>query len=187
MKPAIYDASARQHSGEPSPVRHRNGHRHDRPSRPDITEVERQIAKLVDRSTPELRLAWRQLHRTGPPRGLSRDLLIRALANQLQERIHGGASRALRRRLQTLAGEFDRDGASFDPGLVLKTGTTLVRQWRGRTHTVLVHQDGFEHEGQRYRSLTAIAERITEAHWSGPRFFGLTRRARAVAGAKAGR
>ena len=73
------------------------------------------------------------------------------------------------------------------PGLVLKTGTTLVRQWRGHTHTVLVHNDGFEHEGQRYRSLTAIAERITEAHWSGPRFFGLTKRASRVAGAKADR
>jgi len=76
---------------------------------------------------------------------------------------------------------------AVDPGLVLKAGTTLVRQWRGHTHTVLVHNDGFEHEGQRYRSLTAIAERITEAHWSGPRFFGLTKRARALAGAKAGR
>ena len=49
-----------------------------------------------------------------------------------------------------------------DPGLVLKAGTILVRQWRGHTHTVLVHTDGFEHEGQLYRSLTAIAERITE-------------------------
>jgi len=39
------------------------------------------------------------------------------------------------------------------PGLVLKAGTTLVRQWRGHTHTVLVHKDGFEHEGQRYRKL----------------------------------
>ena len=76
---------------------------------------------------------------------------------------------------------------AVDPGLVLKAGITLVRQWRGHTHTVLVHNDGFEHEGQRYRSLTAFAERITEAHWSGPRFFGLTPRARAVAGAKAGR
>ena len=74
-----------------------------------------------------------------------------------------------------------------DPGLVLKAGTTLVRQWRGHTHTVLVHNDGFEHEGQGYRSLTAIAERITEAHWSGPRFFGLTKRPRALAGAKASR
>jgi SAM-dependent methyltransferase len=47
-----------------------------------------------DRSTHELRLAWRQLYCTGPPLGLSRDLLIRALANQLQERTHGGASGA---------------------------------------------------------------------------------------------
>jgi hypothetical protein len=34
-----------------------------------------------------------------------------------------------------------------------------------------------EYESQHYRSLTVIAERITGAHWSGPRFFGLTRRA----------
>jgi hypothetical protein len=187
MKPAIYDASARQRSGEPSPVGQRNGNRHERPRRPDITEVERQIAGLANRSTPDLRVAWRQLHHTGPPLGLSRDLLIRALANQLQERSYGGVSRVLPRRLQSLAGASEKATMAVDPGLVLRTGTTLVRQWRGHTHTVLVHNDGFEHEGRRYRSLTAIAERITEAHWSGPRFFGLTQRASALAGAKTGR
>jgi hypothetical protein len=187
MKPGIYDASARPRAGEPSPVRHRNGNRHDRPRRPDITEVERQIVGLANRSTQDLRVAWRQLHRTGPPLGLSRDPLIRALANQLQEQSYGGVSRALRHRLQSLAGASEKGTMAIDPGLVLKAGTTLVRQWRGHTHTILVRNDGFEHEGQRYRSLTAIAERITEAHWSGPRFFGLTRRARALADAKAGR
>jgi hypothetical protein len=187
MKPAFNGASARQRAGEPWPLRHRNGNRHDRPPGPDTTEVESQIAGLADRSTQDLRVAWRQLHRTGPPLGLSRDLLIRALANQLQEQSYGGVSRALRRRLQSLAGASEKATVAVDPGLVLKTGTTLVRQWRGHTHTVLVHNDGFEHEGQRYRSLTAIAERITEAHWSGPRFFGLTRRMSALAGAKAGR
>jgi hypothetical protein len=50
-----------------------------------------------------------------------------------------------------------------------------------------VNENGFEYEGQRYRSLTVIAERITGAHWSGPRFFGLTRRAGASVGAKASR
>jgi hypothetical protein len=65
------------------------------------------------------------------------------------------------------------------PGGVLKTGSTLVRQWRGHTHTVLVREDGFEYDGQRYRSLTVIAERITGAHWSGPRFFATGKRARA--------
>jgi hypothetical protein len=48
------------------------------------------------------------LHRTGPPLGLSRDLIIRALANQLQEQIHGRVSAALRRRLQTLAAPLAR-------------------------------------------------------------------------------
>ena len=113
-------------------------------------------------------MAWRELHRTGPPQGLSRDLLIRALAHRLQEKTHGGTSQAQRRRLQTLAREFEKGSASFDPGIMLKTGTTLVRQWRGHTHTVLEREDGFEYEGRHYRSLTVIAERITGAHWSGP-------------------
>jgi hypothetical protein len=182
MKPPIHDPSARQHSGEPSPVPGRGGTRS-----PDVAEVDRQIAGLVDRSTPELRLAWRQLHRTSPPQGLSRDLLIRALANQLQEQSYGGTSRALRRRLQSLSGASAKSTMAIDPGLVLKTGTTLVRQWRGHTHTVLVRGDGFEYVGQRYRSLTMIAERITGAHWSGPRFFGLTKRVSALSSDKADR
>ena len=136
MKPAINDAS---------PVRQRNGNRHDWRLSPDITAVERQIAGLANRSTQDLRVAWRQLHHTGPPLGLSRDLLIRALANQLQEQSYGGMSRALRRRLQSLARASEKGTLAVDPGLVLKAGTTLVRQWRGHTHTVLVHKDGFEH------------------------------------------
>jgi hypothetical protein len=139
MKPAINVASARQHAGEPSPVCHRNGNRHDRPPRPDLTEVARQIAGLANRSTQDLRVAWRQLHRTGPPLGLSRDLMIRALAHQLQEQCYGDVSRALRHRLQSLAGASEKAATAVDPGLVPKAGTTLVRQWRGQTHTVLVH------------------------------------------------
>ena len=139
MKPAIHDASARQHSGGPSPV----------PGPCAVISVtaslEAEIGGLLDRSTEELRRAWRQLHRTEPPVGLSRDLLIRALAYQLQERAHGGASAALRRRLQSLAGASAKGALAVHPGIVLKPGTTLVRQWRGHTHTVLVHKDGFEH------------------------------------------
>ena len=138
MKPAICDASVRQ----------QNGNRYDQPRRSDLTEVERQIAGLANRSTRDLGVAWRQLHHTGPPLGLSRDLMIRALAHQLQEQSYGGVGRALRRRLQNLAGASEKATMAIDPGLVLKAGTTLVRQWRGHTHTVLVHKDGFEHEGQ---------------------------------------
>src|SRR5215472_19326515 len=118
MKPALNDPSARQDSGGPSSVPKRAGDRNNRPHCADGTELARDIAGLVDRSTQDLRLAWRRLHRTGPPLGLSRDLMIRALAHQLQERTEGGASPALRRRLQGLAEEFEKGGASFDPGIM---------------------------------------------------------------------
>ena len=178
MTPAIHDASARRYAGRPTPVPARGGNRNPQVRRPELSNVEVEIASLLDRSTQELRLAWRKLHRTEPPFGISRDLLIRSLAYELQQRANGSPSLALRRRLQTLAGGWERGARSVDPSVVLKAGSTLVRQWRGQTHTVLVQKDGFEYEGQRYRSLTVIAERITGAHWSGPRFFGLTGRAR---------
>jgi len=176
MKPAIRDALARQHTGGPSPVPGRGGNGKDRAGKPGRSDIEAEITGLLDRSTQELRLAWRKWHRTEPPFGMSRDLLIRSLAYDLQQRAHGSPNLALRRRLQTLAGVSERGARSVDPGVALKAGTILMRQWRGNTHSVLVRQDGFEYEGQRYRSLTVIAERITGTHWSGPRFFGVTRR-----------
>ena len=178
MKPAIHDASAHRYTGGPTPVPGRGGNRNNRARKPGLSDIEAEIVALLDRSTQELLLAWCKLHRTEPPFGMSRDLLIRSLAYDLQQRAHGSPNLALRRRLQILAAASEKGARSADPGLALKAGSTLVRQWRGHTHTVLVRESGFEYEGQRYRSLTVIAERITGAHWSGPRFFGVTRRAR---------
>jgi Protein of unknown function (DUF2924) len=180
MRPLVHDASARQQSGEPSSVLGPNGGRKDRLRGPDLAGLDGEIAGLAGQPTQELRCVWQRLHHTGPPLGLSRDLIIRGLADKLQQRAHGGPSRALQRRLRSLAAEFEKGARSFDPEIVLKTGATLVRQWRGHTHTVLVREDGFEYDGERYRSLTVIAERITGAHWSGPRFFGLSKQARVV-------
>ena len=179
MKSPIHDASARQRSGKPFSGLSPNDPRRDRLHNQDLAEVDGELARLVDRSTQELMRAWRTMYHTGPPLGLSRDLIIRGLADKLQQRVHGGPSRALQRRLRILAEEFEKGAGSFEPGGVLKTGASLVRRWRGHTHTVLVREDGFEYDGQRYRSLTVIAERITGAHWSGPRFFGVNKRARA--------
>jgi hypothetical protein len=179
MTSPIHNASARQSSGEPFSGLGPNDARRGRVHNQDLAEVDGEIARLVDRSTQELRRTWRTMYHSGPPLGLSRDLIIRGLADKLQQRAHGGPSRALQRRLRILAREFEKGAGSFEAGGVLKTGASLVRRWRGHTHTVLVGEDGFEYDGQRYRSLTVIAERITGAHWSGPRFFGVNKRARA--------
>ena len=80
MTPAIPDASARQYTGGPSPVPGRGGNRNPQVRRPELSNVEVEIASLLDRSTQELRLAWRKLHRTEPPKPDTRliKLLIRA-------------------------------------------------------------------------------------------------------------
>ena len=51
-----HDVSARQHSGEPSPIPGSFGNRTSRPGGA-AAEVDRQIAELLDRSRSELRLA----------------------------------------------------------------------------------------------------------------------------------
>jgi hypothetical protein len=124
-------------------------------------------------SLEHLREEYRRLYRSAAPK-LSRDLLVRAIAYRRQEVEHGGLSKATRRKLQTIAGAIRSTGrVGPSPGLSLKPGARLVREWQGRTHTVTVTDDGFEYTGASYPSLTKIAKKITGAHWSGPRFFGL--------------
>ena len=55
----------------------------------------------------------------------------------------------------------------------LAPGARLMREWNGRTHVVDVIEGGYVFEAKVYPSLSAIAGKITGAHWSGPRFFGL--------------
>src|ERR1700758_896970 len=49
----------------------------------------------------------------------------------------------------------------------------MIREWQGRTYEVVVLDDGLSWQGTQYRSLSAIARKITGTAWSGPLFFGL--------------
>lgn len=53
-------------------------------------------------------------------------------------------------------------------------GRSIVRRYKGRAVRVFVHSDGFEYEGKRYRSLSAVARDVTGTHINGFRFFRLT-------------
>ena len=136
-------------------------------------EVARRLEALCDLTPDELRKEWRRLYRTQPPR-LSRDLLVRAIAYRIQELRYGGLSKATRRKFASLieardsGAEIAKEGAQR-----IRAGARLIREWNGRTHTVMVEEDGFSYAGQNYRSLSAVARDITGARWSGPRFFGL--------------
>ena len=146
------------------------------------SDVADRLAQLQTLDLSAMRQEWRRLYRTEPPR-LSRDLMMRALAYRIQEIAFGGLSRATLRRLATLAAGFESDGRIAAPTQPrIKPGARLVREWHGRTHAVVVTENGFEFEGKLYRSLTSIAREITGAGWSGPRFFGLAKSADASGG-----
>ena len=140
-------------------------------------DVAKALVRLSEVTIFELRGEWRRLHRMPPPMRLSRDLLTRGISYKLQERAYGGLSKAAARKLeQAAAGPPSRGAAKPTPSVSLRPGTRLVREWRGVTHTALIHADGIEWRGQRYHSLSVVAREITGARWSGPRFFGLRRR-----------
>ena len=139
-------------------------------------DVAKALVRLSEVTIFELRGEWRRLHRMPPPMRLSRDLLVRGITYKLQERAYGGLSTATARKLeQAGANSLSRGAVTPAPPISLRPGTRLVREWRGVTHTALIHADGIEWRGQRYRSLSVVAREITGARWSGPRFFGLRR------------
>jgi hypothetical protein len=138
-----------------------------------LTDRLRGISAL---SSEQLRREWQRLYRVPPPQSLRRDLLLRGIAYRIQEQTLGGLRPSTLRRLNTLGRTLhhgDSTGALLAPSL--KTGTKLLREWRGETHCVFVLDEGFSYRETQYRSLTQIAKLITGVHWSGPRFFGTGR------------
>jgi len=136
-------------------------------------------AQLSDIDSDALKALWSKAFRSSPPSHAKRELLIRLLAYSLQEQAQDGLSRPSRKVLSAIAGApastkevaTTADASSQS----LRLGARLVRSWNGVTHEVTVLDRGFAYRGGQYRSLTQIAEVITGAHWSGPRFFGLKR------------
>lgn len=149
-------------------------------------DVAAALAALPDLNTGDLRTEWERLHGAPPSARLSPDMLRRGIGYSLQEAALGGLPAALRRRLAGLARGGDDNAAAVGLATAsparLKRGATLLRDWHGQTHTVLVREGGFDYQGRRYTSLTEIARVITGTHWSGPRFFGLQRAVRRSAG-----
>lgn len=116
---------------------------------------------------------WERIIRGEAPKHLSITFLRKALAYEHQCRIFGGLSASTRRTLTAVANGKPIEDAARPS---IQPGTHLMREWNGRTYQVEVIKDGFLLDGRKYRSLSAIAKKITGAHWSGPRFFGLNNR-----------
>lgn len=130
----------------------------------------------------ELLARWRRLPgNVVPPARVDR--LRRELAYREQERRHGRLDKntavSLRRHMagfeQSLRAGHPSSAAAKPPAqIALEAGSVLSRDWNGRRIVVQVAGPReFVWEGERFKSLSALARRITGQHLSGPLFFGL--------------
>ena len=124
-------------------------------------------------SAAQLKERWADVEGPGSP-ALPVPLIRRLLAQRLQEGKFGGLSATVIRELER-AGRGET-APSKRQAVPLTPGARLVREWNGQTIAVEVRADGFWWKEQIWRSLSEIARKVTGAHWSGPRFFGLNQR-----------
>jgi hypothetical protein len=132
------------------------------------------LSRLPKLDIRELREEGCRLYGPDVSPHLSRELLIRAVADRMHEVALGGLRPKPHRQLRQIATELKHAGATricLRPQL--KPGTRLMREWQGRSYEVVVRDGGFSWQGTRCNSLSAIARKITGRAWSGPLFFGL--------------
>jgi hypothetical protein len=139
-----------------------------------------QLASLRTMTGEDLRTLWNDLYKSEPPRA-NKQYLTKRLAYRIQEVAYGGNSAEVEARLTVKADEY------FGRGKKTKriekkaiTGSVLVRLYHGVEYQVAVLDDGYQYQGCKYRSLSAIAREITGMTWSGNAFFGLNKKLETV-------
>jgi hypothetical protein len=147
--------------------------------------VLKQVTNLKHLAYDELKALYVTLHGKEPP-AYNRDFIVKRLAYRIQEIAYGGLSEEAHRKMDdvlkrhgyndnAMPARASRRSAGRPKNLPV-IGSKLVRDWNGRRCEVTALHDGFEFEGRKYRSLSAIAKAITGTHWNGRAFFGLAGR-----------
>jgi hypothetical protein len=131
---------------------------------PDSLHTTEKVQSVAHMGRPELVSEWQAQFGAPPPRKLRVELMRPALIYRIQENAFGLSGQRRKSRIQELAS--DANQRRF------KTGTKIVREWKGQVHEVAVTADGYIYNGEVFKSPSPIAFRITGTKWSGPAFFG---------------
>ena len=157
-----------------------------------VLNMAKEVAALERMTVDQLRANYAEAFGE-PTRSRHKEYLIKRIAWRMQANAEGGLSERALARARELANDADlRVTAPRQPKLAtdapertvtvstaahpstdLLPGTMLKREYKGRIVRVIVLPDGFEHEGERYKSLTAVTKAVTGKHWNGFQFFGL--------------
>ena len=125
-----------------------------------------------------------------------KEWLVKRIIWRMQALAEGDLTERARRRAAELANDADlrrkaptsppaapdaatRTRTRLLPGVgdrrVPLPGSAITREYKGETLAVKVLPAGFEYEGEIYKSLSAVAKKITGSHCNGYHFFRLTK------------
>jgi len=159
------------------------------------TNITQELTALKNMTIADLREKHRQIFGE-EPRIKHKDFLRKRIAWRIQALAEGDLSERARRRAKELANDADlriRAPKTINSSTVASSaghtvvhafspshdkrlpmlGAELTRKYQGKMIKVTVLDNGFECDGQKYRSLTAVAKAVTGSHWNGFNFFGL--------------
>lgn len=157
-----------------------------------MLNVEKEVAAMERMTVDQLRGKYAQEFGE-PTNGRHKEWLIKRIAWRMQANAEGDLSERARRQAAELANDADLRTMAprlrkASPDAEMRTlvvptklrantellpGTVIKRDYKDRTIRVTALVEGFEFEGERYRSLTAVTKAVTGKHWNGFHFFGL--------------
>ena len=150
--------------------------------------LRQEIESLRKLKTKALKLRYQELFQEESTSS-NHQHLFRRIAWRLQARAEGNLSERARERAAQLAEDVDlrlrapgrfwkqlgdgKDSSVARDPRIPAVGTVLQREHQGKTIAVTVLDEGFDHNGRTYGSLSAIAHHATGTRWNGFSFFHL--------------
>lgn len=159
-----------------------------------VTQLTEQLDRMQTLEREDLISLWHKAYSSPPFKGARRGTLLRGVSYAEQAKAQSALKAKTKRKLMKIAQAASTslvENLLSDEGTVackgrvplarakpalptLQLGSQVVREWNGKTYTVHSTDLGFVLNGVTYTSLSAVAKAITGAHWSGPRFFGVS-------------
>ena len=125
-------------------------------------------------SRTELENEWKKIFDTDLPRHVHKAYAERYIKWQNENK---GFEKSLQKQIDKLVENYEKGISAFTPStpLEIKTGTKLIREFKGIKYEVTKLDSGYEFSGKIYKSLSSIANEITGTRWNGKKFFGLVK------------
>jgi hypothetical protein len=150
-------------------------------------DILNQILALKEMKSEELLRKYLEIFDDQRPKINNAEYLRKKISYRIQEIAHGGLSEDANTRIEQLITVYDpinnrllRKTTGKESSVKIKRdrrlpipGSIITKIYKGVEIKVKVHEKGFEYEGKTYRTLSQVANVLTENHWNGYLFFNL--------------